>query len=364
MTRTKTILALAVGLASAVTLAACGSKEPPKKDPAAQARAVSMVRLEPRAITGALSASGTLRPREEAAVAAEVAGFRVLRVNADVGDTVRAGQVLVQLDPALLEAQIAQAQAQAAQAEDQAKRVADLDGQGVLAQEQIAQRRFQAQAARANLRDLQTRLAKLSVVAPVSGVILERTVRPGDLSSGGGSPWFRIARDGQMELGADMSEDDLARIRVGQAATVTLPGGGQVQGTVRIVSPQIDAQTKLGQVRVLLPARSDIRAGGFARAVFADASASTLALPETAIRYDANGAAVMVVGADNRVKHVAVQTGQRGSGLVQIVKGPASGSRVVQNAASFLLDGDLVKPVEAGAAAAQPAATQPAARAK
>ena len=364
MTRTKTILALAAGLASAVTLAACGSKEPPKKDPAAQARAVSVVRLEPRAITGALSASGTLRPREEAAVAAEVAGFRVLRVNADVGDTVRAGQVLVQLDPALLEAQIAQAQAQAAQAEDQAKRVADLDGQGVLAQEQIAQRRFQAQAARANLRDLQTRLAKLSVVAPVSGVILERTVRPGDLSSGGGSPWFRIARDGQMELGADMSEDDLARIRVGQAATVTLPGGGQAQGTVRIVSPQIDAQTKLGQVRVLLPARSDIRAGGFARAVFADASASTLALPETAIRYDANGAAVMVVGADNRVKHVAVQTGQRGSGLVQIVKGPASGSRVVQNAASFLLDGDLVKPVEAGTAAAQPAAPQPAARAK
>lgn len=364
MTRTKTILALAAGLASAVTLAACGSKEPPKKDPAAQARAVSVVRLEPRAITGALSASGTLRPREEAAVAAEVAGFRVLRVNADVGDTVRAGQVLVQLDPALLEAQIAQAQAQAAQAEDQAKRVADLDGQGVLAQEQIAQRRFQAQAARANLRDLQTRLAKLSVVAPVSGVILERTVRPGDLSSGGGSPWFRIARDGQMELGADMSEDDLARIRVGQAATVTLPGGGQAQGTVRIVSPQIDAQTKLGQVRVLLPARSDIRAGGFARAVFADASASTLALPETAIRYDANGAAVMVVGADNRVKHVAVQTGQRGSGLVQIVKGPPSGSRVVQNAASFLLDGDLVKPVEAGTAAAQPAAPQPAARAK
>ncbi len=364
MTRTKTILALAVGLASAVTLAACGSKEPPKKDPAAQARAVSVVRLEPRAITGALSASGTLRPREEAAVAAEVSGFRVLRVNADVGDTVRAGQVLVQLDPALLEAQIAQAQAQAAQAEDQAKRVADLDGQGVLAQEQIAQRRFQAQAARANLRDLQTRLAKLSVVAPVSGVILERTVRPGDLSSGGGSPWFRIARDGQMELGADMSEDDLARIRVGQAATVTLPGGGQAQGTVRIVSPQIDAQTKLGQVRVLLPARSDIRAGGFARAVFADASASTLALPETAIRYDANGAAVMVVGADNRVKHVAVQTGQRGSGLVQIVKGPPSGSRVVQNAASFLLDGDLVKPVEAGTAAAQPAAPQPAARAK
>lgn len=353
---TRSVLKLTVTVAAvALALAACGKKEEPKKDTAAQARAVTVVRLEPRAITGALSASGDLRPREEAAVAAEVTGFRVLRVTADVGDYVRAGQTLVQLDPALLRAQIAQAEAQAAQAEDQARRVAGLDDTGVLSQEQIAQRRFQAQAAKANLRDLQTRLGKLAVTAPVSGIVLERTVRPGDLSAGGATPWFRIARDGQMELSAEMSEDDLARIRPGQSATVTLPSGAQVQGNVRLVSPQIDPQTKLGEVRVLLPVRSDIRAGGFARAVFSDVSGSALALPETAIRYDANGASVMVVGADNKVKRVPVQTGQRGSGLVQIVRGPPAGARVVQNAASFLLDGDLVKPVEARAVAAQPA---------
>ena len=56
-------------------------------------------------------------------------------------------------------------------------------------------------------------------------------------------------------------------------------------------------------------------------------------------------------------QELAVQTGQRGSGLVQIVSGPAAGARVVQNAASFLLDGDLVKPVET---AAQPAPKTPA----
>lgn len=356
---TRSILSLTVTVAiAALALAGCGKKDAPEKPAAAKARAVTVVRLEQRAITGALSASGELRPREEAAVAAEVAGFRVLRVNADVGDNVRAGQVLVQLDPALLQAQIAQAEAQSAQAEDQARRVADLDNSGVLSNEQIAQRRFQAQAARANLRDLQTRLAKLSVTAPVSGVILERAVRPGDLSAGGSTPWFRIARDNQMELAADLPEDDLARIRVGQSATVTLPGGGQADGKVRLVSPQIDTQTKLGQVRVLLPARADIRAGGFARAVFADASGTSLALPETAIRYDANGASVMVVGADNKVKRVSVQTGQRGAGLVQIVRGPPAGSRVVQNAASFLVDGDLVQVTET--AATQPAAVQPA----
>lgn len=342
-------------LMAALALTACGK---PEAAPVTEekARSVRVVRVETRAMTGAVSGSGDLVPREEAAVASEVTGYRVLRVMADVGDYVRAGQTLVQLDPALLQAQIAQAEAQAAQAEDQARRVQGLDGEGVLAQEQIAQRRFQAQAANANLRDLQTRLRKLSVVAPVSGLVLEKTVRPGDLAAGGGTPWFRLARDGQIELSADLSEDALARIRPGQAASVTLPSGEQVQGRVRIVSPQINPQSKLGEVRVTLPVRSDIRAGGFAQAVFQDVSAAVLAVPESAIRYDANGSSVMVVGADNRVRRVAVQTGQRGSGLVQIVRGPPAGARVVLNAGAFLLDGDLVRPVEGAAAAAAPGA--------
>lgn len=341
-------------LAAVLALAAC--KKPPEKvSEKDQARAVRVVRVESRPIVGALAASGNLLPREEAAVLPEVTGYRVARVLADVGDYVRAGQVLVQLDPALLEAQIAASQAQAAQANDQAQRVADLDGQGVLSQEQIAQRRFQAQAANANLRNLQTQRRKLAVTAPVSGLILEKTVRPGDLSAGGATPWFRMARDGQVELSAELGEGDLARVRVGQTATVTLPGGGVAQGRVRLISPQIDANTKLGQVRILLPVRPDIRAGGFARATFADAAGQALAVPETAIRYDADGASVMTVAADNRVKRVAVQTGPRGGGYVQLIRGPAPGTRVVQNAAAFLLDNDLVRPTE-GAAPAPAAA--------
>ena len=255
---------------------------------------------------------------------------------------------------------MAQARAQAAQADDQAKRVADLDGQGVLSQEQIAQRRFQAQAANAQLRNLLTQRRKLAVTAPVSGLILEKTVRPGDLSAGGSTPWFRMARDGQVELSAELGEGDLARIRVGQTATVTLPSGAAAQGRVRLISPQIDPQTKLGAVRILLPVRSDIRAGGFARAVFSDAAGMALAAPETAIRYDADGASVMTVAADNRVKRMPVQTGPRGGGWVQLVRGPPAGTRIVQNAAAFLLDNDLVRPVETPAqvASAAPARKQ------
>lgn len=246
----KTLLPILL-LSAALAVAGC-HKPPERQTEAEQARAVRVVRIEPRAITGALAASGDLIPREEAAVAPEVTGFRVARVLAEVGDYVRAGQTLVQLDSTLLQAQLAQAQAQAAQAEDQARRVAGLDNQGVLSQEQIAQRRFQAQVARANLRDVQARMRKMAVSAPVSGLVLERNVRPGDLSAGGATPWFRLARDNQIELAANMSEQDLARIRPGQTASVTLPSGAAVQGHVRLISPQIDPQTKLGQVRILL----------------------------------------------------------------------------------------------------------------
>lgn len=370
----KAPLLILLPLLAIIALAGC-SQPKPKTTEAQQARAVRVVTLRAQPITGALTASGDLVSREEAAVLPEVSGFRVARVLVDVGDTVKKGQTLVELDPALIQAQIAQAEAvarqaqvQALQAADQAARVKDLDNAGVISQEAIDQRRFQARAAQATaaaqaaaLKDLRTRMSKLSVTAPVSGLILERTVRPGDMSAtGGATPWFRIARDSEIELAAQLSEDGLANIRPGQHALVTLPSGQTVQGVVRLVSPQIDPQTKLGIVRVHLPVSRDIRAGGFGRAIFTEASGQVLAAPETAIRYDADGASVMVVGPNNRVKRFPVVTGQRGGGLVQLVKGPPAGSRIVQNAAAFLVDGDLVRPTDAAGAPAPLQASAPA----
>lgn len=350
---------LLVSLAAALALAGCKKPQPAKAAPAEQSRAVSVVRVEPHAIQGALAASGDLTPREEAAVLPEVTGYRVASVLADVGQFVKKGQVLVRLDPTLIEAQIAQAQAQYEQAQDQANRVKGLDNQGVLSQEQIEQRRIQARVTAAQLRDLKTRYAKMNVTAPVSGLILEKTVRPGDLSAGGATPWFRLARDGEIELQAQLSEDDLAKIRPGQAAQVSLPSGAVVNGQVRLISPQVDPQTKLGFVRVRLPVRPDIRSGGFARAVFNDATGTAPAVPDTAVSYDADGASVMVVGDDNKLKRVAVQTGQRGGGWVQLMKGPPVGTRIVRAAGTLLLEGDTVKPVEGAQAPAAPAAAGP-----
>jgi HlyD family secretion protein len=349
---TRSLMIATALVSAAFGLTACGKKEDPAAKPAAgaeQARTVSVTRVESRALGGGFKASGQLIPREEAAVGSELSGYRVGRVFVEEGAWVRAGQPLAQLDNTLLRAQIAQQAAVTAQAEAEAKRVTGLDGQGILSQEQIESRRYTAKAQAAALAELQTRDRRMTVTAPVGGRVLERTVRPGDVA-GGSTPWFRIARDGLVELNAEVNEADLSNVRVGQSVQVTIPGGATVAGNVRIVSPLINADTRLGRVRVQLPLREDLRAGGMASAVFGSSGQAVTAVPESAIRYDAEGASVVTIDDQNRARQVKIKTGQRGGGWVQLVQGPQPGARIVLNAAAFTLDGDKVKPIEQQAA--------------
>jgi HlyD family secretion protein len=345
MIRPSTSTVLAILLAT-TALAGCGKQEAAPVDPAATAPTVSVTTVQRRVLGGGVSASGALVSREEAAVGSELSGYRVASVRADEGDWVRAGQPLAQLDDTLLRAQIDQQAAQTAQAEAQANRAAGLDNEGILSKEQIETRRFQAQAAKAALAEMKTRQSRMTIVAPVSGRILERTVRPGDVA-GGATTWFRIARDGLIELDAQMNETDVARITPGQAVQVTLPSGAAVDGQVRLISPRIDPNTKLAGVRVRLPVRPDLRPGGFARATFNPTGAAALAVPESSVRYDADGASVVTVDAANRTHLHPVKTGARSGGFVELLQGPAEGARVMLGAAAFALEGNLVRPVAA-----------------
>ena len=352
----------AIAAALCLALGACGKHKPASTDTSAatkaEARAVAVTRVELRAIAGGVSASGVLLPREDVAVSPDLAGYRVVKVLVDEGSWVKAGQPLVELDTSLLKAQVDQQVALAAQqrsladrSDAEAARVQGLDASGVLSQEQLDARRFAARsahasanAADASAREMQTRLAHLNVRAPVSGLVIERTVRAGDISAGGATPWFRIAQDGQVELSADVAEADFAQLRLGMGARVTLPDQTTVNGTVRLISPRVDANTKLGKARISLPVSPNIRAGGFGKADFIDTTRPVASVPETAVRYDADGASVMVVGADNRVSLVPVKTGQRGGGFVELLSGVGPGAVVVAKAAAQLLPGDYVKP--------------------
>ena len=355
MTTSRTSLLIVLALATAGGLAGCQKKT--ENSARAQARAVTVVTVQPQEIQGGITASGALIPREDTAIFPQVNGYRVAEVLADEGVVVKAGQPLARMDDTLIRAQLAQQEAllnqqtvAAERAEAEAARVKGLDAKGILSQEQIDTRRFAAAAARAQaaaqaaaVNDVKTRQGLLTVRAPYAGLVIERNVRPGDMNAGA-NPWFRIAKDSQVELAADVGEASLDKMRAGAPVQVTLADGVKVEGKVRLVSPRVDAATKLGRVRITLPARADIRAGGFASATFQGSTRSALAVPETAVRYDADGAAVLVVGADDRVIRVPVTTGQRGGGYVELLTGPPAGSRVVQKAATMLVPGDIVRP--------------------
>ena len=353
-TRSPIATALVCGalLVAGSGLTACGGKkdkEAPAKTAAAQARTVSIGSVETRPLGGGVEASGLLVSREEAAVGSELTGYRVARLYADEGDWVRAGQPLVQLDDTLLRAQVEQQAAVTAQAQAEAARVSGLDGQGVLSQEQIETRRYQAKAQEAALKELRTRAARMTITSPVSGRVLSRGVQPGQIAGGGTTPWFTIARDGLVELDAEVNEADLAGIREGQAAQVSLPGGQSIPGVVRLISPRVDSGSRLGKVRVRLPVRPDLRPGGFGRATFGASGAVVTAIPESAIRYEADGLFVMTVDSDNRAHQTAVKIGRKGGGWAQLVQGPPAGTRIVLGGASFVSDGDVVRPAPASA---------------
>ncbi len=352
---------LALPFAAVLALTAACSNKPESAEPMADgtgARAVSVATVELRPMAGTLTASGLLVPREEAAVGSELSAFRVAEVLVDEGASVKKGQVLAHLDPGLLlakiaqaEASVAQAKAQAVQARAEAARVDGLDGSGILSDEQIGSRRSQAQSANAavqvaaaQLNELRTQQRRMVIRAPVAGTVLERMVRPGDVASPA-QPMFRIARDGLIELDAEVPEDAMAAISVGEAATVELPSGVELSGTARLLSPRVDPQTKLGRIRVRLPIHAELRAGGYARAVFSRTATPVPAVPEKAVQFEASGPLLIVVDKDNRARRVSIKTDTRADGFVAIEQGPPVGTRVALGGGAFLLDGDLVDPV-------------------
>lgn len=364
-----------------LSLHACGQKPAPAEEADTtaaaengEAQAMRVTRVEARSLADEVTAMGRLVLREEAAVGSELPGYRVSRVYVDEGDWVKQGQAMAQLDDTLLQAQIAQAEAtlatQKATSEfrrSQLERAEALAKEGAVSKAQLDQSRMEAAssdaallASQANVNEMKVRQSRMTLRAPVSGAVLQRAIRPGDISGASATPYFRIARDGLVELDAELPDAKLALIKEGMPATVKLITGETIQGKVRFVSPRIDANTSLGRARIELPYNKALRPGSFAEARFGSSSTadSVLAVPASAIRYEAGGPSVMTVDDANKVKQVPVKLGERAGDYVQLIEGPPAGSRVLAVGSSFTLDGDVIRPVEEGAAPA-PAANSP-----
>ena len=143
--------------------------------------------------------------------------------------------------------------------------------------------------------------ANTEVTAPADGLVSRRTARIGGMAAGAAEPMFRIVARGEVELDAEVIETELAKVTAGQKARVNVAGVGDVDGTVRLVSPEVDKLTRLGRVRIFLGDDPRLRIGAFARGTIETAQSRGLAVPSSAVVFDAGGAFVQVVR-DGRVE--------------------------------------------------------------
>ena len=310
-----------------------------------------------------LPANGNVVAWQEAVIGPEIANYRITEVLAQVGDTVKRGQVLARIasdtvasELAEAQAAVAELQASANEARDNATRARELREKGFYSpqlntQYQTAQHTAAARlaAAQARQQTVALRMSKTAVVSPDDGVISARNASVGSLTQTG-QELFRLIRGGRLEWRAEVPSADLDRIQPGQAALLTSPGGERVEGKVRAVAPSVDAQTRNGLVYVDLPANlttsSAVRAGMFARGEFELARRPALTLPQRAVVLREGFAYVFRLDAGDRVAQLKVVTGRRVGELIEIVSGLSPDARVVDNGAGFLADGDRVKVVE------------------
>ena len=174
---------------------------------------------------------------------------------------------------------------------------------------------------------------------------------------GAGTELFRMVRKGRLEWRAEVTATELGRIKPGAKVSVTAASGATVQGTVRMIAPTVDPQTRNALVYVDLPAGSELRAGMYARGEFALGSSDALTVPQEALVVRDGFTYVFVVGADQRVQQRKVQTGRRVADRVEVLSGLQADASVAVRGAGFLNDGDLVR-VAAPPAAPKTSSTQ------
>ena len=356
------VVILAVIILSVLAVRFLGGSNTPAAPTEAtrQAPRVTVIVPGSNMVDSVISATGSLAARRDMPVGAVGEGGMVTRVFVEAGDWVRAGQILASVDRQVqsqqsesLSAQIRVAEADARLSQNELDRAKTLAERGFISKTDIdrktAQRDVAAarlNVARAQFGENRARIGRLDIRAPASGLVLARNVEPGQVVGGSGVVLFRIAKDGEMEMRAQLAEADLAKLNVGASAKVT-PVGAATAFTGRIwqMPPVIDPASRQGLVRIALPYAKEIRPGGFATAALSSGATMAPLLPESAVQSDEKGNYVFVVGANNKVARRAVKVGDVSDQGITILSGLNGRERVVLSAGAFLNEGEAVIPV-------------------
>ncbi|MDT1061720.1 efflux RND transporter periplasmic adaptor subunit [Paracoccus sp. CPCC 101403] len=379
------IAALWAGLGMALSLAQpVPGQEADAATVAQEVPVVTTAQAAVATIEARVPVTGSLVGREPVQVHANVAGHKIREVLAEVGDTVKAGDVLAVLDDETLAAQLAQADAEhqravaaVSQAQSQIVSAEATMRQAQLALDRTQSLRKSGSAAQAALDDAvateaaaraatasasdglgvaQAQLAQADaarhiarldldrsrVKAPVDGVVVGRTAEMGTISGTGGDALFTMIARGEIELAADVIETALMQIKQDDPVEVMLAGIVPVEGKVRLVPATVDPVTRLGQARISLASDPRLRIGLFASGWVITDRRQAITVPTTAILADDEGERVQVVR-DGVVETRPVKAGIVWQGQREVVEGLEPGEEVIARAGAFFRGGDRVR---------------------
>ena len=304
-----------------------------------------------------LTANGNIAAWQEVIIGSELSGQRITKVNVNIGDHVKQGQVLAEInnesirsDLATAKANYAEAKAILTDASINNQRIQQLKNTGAISQQEAtkyltSQNTSQAKldAAKAQIDSNQLRLTQTQVIAPDNGIISARAATVGSLAQTG-QEMFRLIRDERLEWRAEVTATDLYKLKQGISVQITSPDPSRpkISGTVRMIAPIIDPQTRYGLVYVDIPNTDAVRMGMFVKGEFDIGNKSALTVPQTAVLLRDGFSYVFIVNKDNRVAQQKVSIGRRLNDRVEILDLPAN-VKLVATGTGFLSDGDLVK---------------------
>ena len=351
-------------LSAAMLLAGCkpGSdaqaQEGEKKGP--DAIPVEVGKVVRRAIAASYANTATLEPRAEAQVVAKTSGV-ALQVLAEEGQQVHAGQVLVRLDADRARLQAAQSAAQLRKLEANFKRAQQLESQQMVSANDLDQLRYDLENARAVNRLADLELSYTNVVAPISGVIALRSIKPGNFVQIN-SPIFRIVDSSRLEATLKVPEREIDKLKPGQVVELTadaLPGK-RFTGTVDRVAPVVDTGTGTFRVVATFDGDGELQPGMFTRlSINYDQRADALVVPRAALLEDGGEPAVYAVR-DGKASRIALKLGYAEGAWVEVRDGLKEGDAVVVAGKAALREGSAVQVLEDGKATGKPVADAPA----
>lgn len=290
---------------------------------------IASAMVEDKLVELSFPAQARVEALREATIAAQVSG-RVIDLRVDAGDTVKRGQLLLTLDARELAAGDAASQAQLTQAKAAWERAQNLFRQKFISQSALDQAEAAFKAAQGGAGASSATLSHTRVTAPISGVVAERLIEPGEMAAPG-RPLLTLFDPAGLRVIATVPQARLNDVRKARRARIELVESGRSINVDRIeVLPTIDQQSHTATVRLSLPAgTSDLLPGMAVRAHLSIGAAQKLVLPQAAVLRRGEVTAVYVLDAQGKARLRQIRLGETvGDGLVEVLAGVNAGERV------------------------------------